>query len=132
MRVPETTTETVNTAEPNEDGVHQSEKEQSHPVMQAQVETTEEAADQTHREVLDPTDDESKDDNMEDLMTLQKKLVEITSLVLPHDTELLAKVENLVESTPGEFHTNKQAQAGSSAKGKSSGKSNKSQRKKRR
>ncbi|GMP97184.1 hypothetical protein CsSME_00045547 [Camellia sinensis var. sinensis] len=84
--------------------------------MQIQVETAEAVSDQTHREVMNPIDDESKDDNMDSLVALQKELVEITSLVLPHDTELLAKVENLVESTPGKFHTSKQAQAGSSAK----------------
>ncbi|XP_028091363.1 uncharacterized protein LOC114291701 [Camellia sinensis] len=130
--VPETTTETVNNEEPIEEGLPQSGEEQNHPEIQVQVETAVELSDQTHREVLNPTEVESKDENMEDLVALQKELVKITSLVLPHDTGLLAKVENLVESTPGKFHTGKQAQAGSSAKGNSSGKGNKSQRKKRR
>ena len=55
--------------------------------MQVQVETEVELSDQTHREVLNPTEVESKDENMEDLVALQKELVKITSLVLPHDTE---------------------------------------------
>ncbi|XP_028090360.1 uncharacterized protein LOC114290623 [Camellia sinensis] len=128
--VPNTSTESANNEEPKEDGTQQTEEEQ--PEMQAQVETADALPDQTYREVLSPIDGEPKDDNMDGLVALQKELVEITSLILPHDTELMAKVEKLVESTPGKAQTSKQAQAGSSAKGNSSGKGNKSQRKKRR
>ncbi|XP_028097019.1 uncharacterized protein LOC114296888 [Camellia sinensis] len=112
--VPNTSTELASNEEHKEDGTQQTEEEQ--PEMQAQVESAVALPDQTYREVLNPIDGEQKDDNMDGLVALQKELVEITSLFLPHDTELMAKVENLVEPTPGKAQTSKQAQAGSSTK----------------
>ncbi|XP_028083502.1 uncharacterized protein LOC114284753 [Camellia sinensis] len=70
--------------------------------------------------------------NIAHLEGFQKELVELTKLALPHDTELITKVENLVASTQAQnTPAKKQIQQKSTAKGSSSGKG-KSQRKKQR
>ncbi|XP_028074446.1 uncharacterized protein LOC114276808 [Camellia sinensis] len=81
--------------------------------------------------VSTPSEGEIEVQEIDGLKALKNSLMEITSLVLPNDVELRAKVENLVETTPGSSAT-KKAQGGTKAKGSSSGKGNKSQRKKRR
>ena len=81
--------------------------------------------------VSTPSEGEIEVQDIDGLKALKNRLMEITSLVLPIDVELRAKVEKLVESTPGSSATIK-AQSGTKAKGSSSGKGNKSQRKKRR
>lgn len=66
------------------------------------------------------------------LVGFQKNLMELTKLALPHDTEMISKVENLVTTTQAQLTpSKKQTQQKSGSKGSSSGKG-KSQRKKQR
>ena len=67
--------------------------------------------------------------NLEGLDELQKELMALTKLVLPHDTELIKKVENLKGTTPKKVvPIEEQAKQTQSAKSSSSGKGKKSQR----
>ncbi|XP_028071054.1 uncharacterized protein LOC114273460 [Camellia sinensis] len=130
--VPDPPTKSVNQEVPQEDGLHKLAEGQSQQEVLVQVEPGEKISDQTHSDELSTRGGELKESKMDGLEALQKELVEITSFALPHDTDLLARVEKLVGSTPSSTQTDKQAQTGSNVKGNSSGKGNKSQRKKHR
>ncbi|XP_028082602.1 uncharacterized protein LOC114283922 [Camellia sinensis] len=130
--------ETDNHATSKEDGLPEPDVRQSIQQEHIQEEPVEiEGEIEVHKTipvlsvVSTPSEGEIEVQKMDSLKALQNSLLEITSLVLPNDEELRAKVEKLVETTPGSSAT-KQAQIGTKAKGSSSGKGNKSQRKKRR
>ncbi|KAL7179501.1 hypothetical protein ACSBR1_042822 [Camellia fascicularis] len=119
--------------EPKDDGLQNSEVEASQPKVPAQVESEGSQSSLHHRVGPNLEDGELQLSNLDGLEALQRELVEITRLALPNDVELRAKVENLVGSTPSKDNlANKLVHTGTSSKGNSSGKGNKSQRKKHR